>query len=90
MDAYMATWERSLSWSEKPVAFDFHDVKVTARSDMAFATAIGRCAGVDLNDKRQELEFRLKIGFRKIDGSVAGYARAPFTGGRVDGTDCLP
>jgi hypothetical protein len=30
LDAYMATWERFLSWSEKPVAFDFHDVKITA------------------------------------------------------------
>jgi ketosteroid isomerase-like protein len=27
LDAYMVTWERFLSWSEKPVAFDFHDVK---------------------------------------------------------------
>ncbi len=86
----MATWERFLSWSEKPVAFDFHDVRVTAGNDVAFATAIGRCAGFDLNDKRQELEFRLKIGFRKIDGSGAGYAQAPFTAGRVDGADCLP
>ena len=69
LDAYMATWERFLSWSEKPVAFDFHDVKVTAGNDVAFATAIGRCAGVDLNGKREELEFRLTMGFRKIDGS---------------------
>jgi ketosteroid isomerase-like protein len=27
LDAYMATWEKFLSWSEKPVAFDFHDVR---------------------------------------------------------------
>lgn len=69
LDAYMATWERFLSWSEKPVAFDFHDVKVTAGEYVAFATAIGRCAGVDTNGKREELEFRLTMGFRKIDGS---------------------
>jgi uncharacterized protein (TIGR02246 family) len=68
LDAYMATWEKFLSWSEKPVAFDFHDVKITAGKDVAFATAIGRCAGVDPNSKREELEFRLTICFRKIDG----------------------
>ena len=69
LDAYVATWERFLSWSEEPVAFDFHDVRVTAGNDVAFATAIGRCAGIDPNGKREELEFRLTMGFRKIDGS---------------------
>ena len=68
LDAYMATWESFLSWSEKPVAFDFHDVKITAGKDVAFATAIGRCAGVDPNGKREELEFRLTMCLRTIDG----------------------
>lgn len=44
LGAYMATWEKFLSWSKKPVAFGFHDVKVTVGNDVAFATAIGRCA----------------------------------------------
>src|SRR5580692_2971553 len=48
-----------LSRSEKPVAFDFHDVKITAGEDVAFATATGRCAGGDPNGEREELEFRL-------------------------------
>ena len=64
----MATWEKFLSWSETPVIFDFHDVKVTAGSDVAFATGIGRCAGIDPNGKREPLEFRLTIGLRKFDG----------------------
>lgn len=68
LDAYMATWERFLSWSEKPVAFDFHDLNITAGKDVAFATAIGRCAGIDANGKREELEFRLTTCLRKIDG----------------------
>jgi len=68
LDAYMATWDKFLSWSEKPVAFDFHDVTVTAGQDVAFATAIGKCGGVDPNGAREALEFRLTMGFRKIDG----------------------
>ena len=69
LDAYMATWEPFLSWSEKPVTFDFQDVKVTTGKDVAFATAIGRCAGRDSNGKREQLEFRLTMGFQKIGGS---------------------
>jgi ketosteroid isomerase-like protein len=68
LDAYMATWETFLSWSEKLVAYDFHDLEITLGKDVAFATAIGRCAGVDSNGKREELQFRLTMCFRKIDG----------------------
>jgi len=68
LDAYMATWETFLSWSEKPVVFDFHDVKITAGTDVAFVMAIGGCAGVGPNGKREELEFRLTMCLRKIDG----------------------
>jgi len=69
LEAYMATWEPFLSWSETPVTFDLRDVKVTAGKDVAFATAIGRCRGGDANGPREELEFRLTICFRKTDRS---------------------
>src|SRR5258707_1143882 len=61
-------WEMFFSCSKKPVAFDFHDVKITAGKDVAFATAIGQCEDVDSNGKREDLEFRLTMCFRKIDG----------------------
>ena len=63
LGAYMATWEPFLSWSDKPVAFDFHDVKITARKDAAFARATGRCAGVDPNGKREELGFSTALRY---------------------------
>jgi len=47
---------------------DFHDVEITAGKDVAFTTATGRCAGVDPNGKREELQFRLTMGLRKMDG----------------------
>jgi ketosteroid isomerase-like protein len=68
LDAYMATWEEFLSCSVKPVAFDFYDVNVTAGTDVAFATAIGRCVST-ANGKHEALEFCLTMGLRKIDGS---------------------
>jgi ketosteroid isomerase-like protein len=68
LDAYMTTWDKFFSCSERPVAFDFHDVNITAGEGVAFATAIGRCASIDAKGKREALEFRLTIGLRKIDG----------------------
>src|SRR6266516_7716660 len=46
LDAYMKTWETFLSSAEKPVAFDFDDVKVTCGLDVAFATATGKCVTI--------------------------------------------
>ena len=68
LDDYMATWETFFSSSEKPVAFAFHDVQVTCAQDVAFATAIGRCVNIDMNGKREPLEFRLTMGLRKMEG----------------------
>jgi uncharacterized protein (TIGR02246 family) len=68
LDAYMATWEEFLSCNQKPVAFDFYDVEITAGIDVAFATAVGRCTSVGANGQREALEFRLTMGLRKIDG----------------------
>jgi uncharacterized protein (TIGR02246 family) len=68
LDAYMATWEIFFSRAEKPVAFDLSDLQVTCGADVAFATAIGRCVDVDPSGKREPLQFRLTMGFRKIDG----------------------
>jgi ketosteroid isomerase-like protein len=53
LDAYMATWETFFSSAEKPVAFAFHDVRVTCGQDVAFATATGRCVNIDASGKRE-------------------------------------
>jgi ketosteroid isomerase-like protein len=39
---------------------------ITAGNDVAFVIALMRCAGVKANAEREELEFRLTIGLRKI------------------------
>ncbi|HEX4425013.1 MAG TPA: nuclear transport factor 2 family protein [Terriglobales bacterium] len=68
LDAYMKTWETFFSSVEKPIAFDFHDVKITAGKDVAFATATGQCVNTDSQGKREELKFRLTMGLQKIEG----------------------
>jgi ketosteroid isomerase-like protein len=47
LDAYMASWELFFSASEKPIAFDFRGIEITAGEDVAFATAIGNCVNID-------------------------------------------
>jgi uncharacterized protein (TIGR02246 family) len=68
LEAYMATWEMFFASVEKPVAFDFHDIEITAGADVAFATAVGSCVNIDTKGKREPLQFRLTMGLRKIDG----------------------
>ena len=67
IDQYMATWELFFSTVEKPVTFYLTDVDVTAGVDVAFATAIGHCVDIDKAGRREPLDFRLTMGFRKID-----------------------
>src|ERR1700722_16328728 len=68
LDAYMATWETFFSMVQKPIAFDFRDIEITAGTDVAFATAIGNCVNIDSKGRREPLQFRLTMGLRKLDG----------------------
>jgi len=68
LEAYAASWQQFFAWSVKPIAFEFSDLEVTAGSDVAFATAIGRCAGMERSGERIQLQFRLTVGLRKADG----------------------
>ncbi|HEY3741061.1 MAG TPA: nuclear transport factor 2 family protein [Bryobacteraceae bacterium] len=67
LDAYMSTWDGFFAMQAKPVQFDFRDVEVTAGTDVAFATAIGTCCDLS-SGAPVNLDFRLTMGFRKIDG----------------------
>lgn len=68
LDGYMATWQLFYDNIAKPVVFNFEDVQVTAGSDVAFATAKGRCVYINREGQREPLEFRLTMGLKKIDG----------------------
>ena len=68
IEAYRTTWDLFFSWSDDPVVFDIKDIDITAGTDVAFVAALMRCAGTEKNGERIELEFRLTIGLRKIEG----------------------
>lgn len=68
LDAYMATWELFFSRAERAPSFGLRDVKISAGNDVGFATATGRCVHFDAVGKQEQLQFRLTMAFRKMDG----------------------
>jgi len=67
IEAYKKTWDLFFSWARDPVVFDISEIDITAGDDVAFVTALMRCAGTETNGQAIELDFRLTIGLRKID-----------------------
>jgi uncharacterized protein (TIGR02246 family) len=65
--AYKRTWDLFFSWAHDPVVFNISEMNITAGNDVAFITAVMRCAGTEANGDEIELDFRLTIGLRKID-----------------------
>ncbi len=68
IDAYRTTWDLFFSWSHDPAVFDIREMTVTAGQEVAFVTALMRCAGTESGGEDIELDFRLTIGLCKIDG----------------------
>jgi ketosteroid isomerase-like protein len=67
INEYMSTWRTFFEWQARPVMFELRDVSVTAGTDVAFATAFGRCGDIS-SGKRVDLDFRLTVGLRKQNG----------------------
>jgi|SRR5215217_2795273 len=65
IDAYKKTWDLFFDWSRDDPAFDIQEINVTTGNDVAFVTALMRCAGKVANES--ELDFRLTVGLRKVD-----------------------
>ena len=64
--AYGASWPQFFEASPKPIRFDIMDLQITAGNDVAFAVALMRCAMIEGGNV--DLDFRLTVGLRKIDG----------------------
>lgn len=68
IEAYRKTWDLFFSWAREPVTYDIEELHVTAGRDVAFAVATMRCSGTEASGEITDLDFRLTIGLRKIDG----------------------
>jgi uncharacterized protein (TIGR02246 family) len=67
IEAYKKTWDLyfSGSYGDSGV-FDISEMNITAGSDVAFVTALMRCAEMEANGDKIHMDFRLTIGLRKI------------------------
>ena len=68
IESYRKTWDLFFGWMSQAVKFDFSDIRITAGADVAFVTAHGKCFGPDDSGRPADLDFRLTMGLRKIDG----------------------
>jgi uncharacterized protein (TIGR02246 family) len=68
IEAYKKTWDVFFAWFQDSGVFDIKELNITAGDDVGFGTALMRCAGTEANGDKVELDFRLTICFRKIDG----------------------
>jgi uncharacterized protein (TIGR02246 family) len=68
IEAYKKTWDLFFSWAQDSGVFDIKEMNITAGEDVAFAAALMRCAERKENGDKTELDFRLTIGLRKVDG----------------------
>jgi ketosteroid isomerase-like protein len=68
IEAYKKTWDLFFSWAHDPAVFDIKEMNITAGGDVAFVSAVMRCAGTEAGGEDAELDFRLTIGLRKVGG----------------------
>jgi len=68
IDAYRETWDLFYSAQPDPIAFDIQRLDIVAGADVAFVAALMRCAEKGENGERINLDFRLTIGLRQING----------------------
>ncbi|HEV2674788.1 MAG TPA: nuclear transport factor 2 family protein [Aliidongia sp.] len=66
IDAYRNTWDLFFSCAPDPAVFDIKEMSIVAGTDVGFVIAAMQCVGGA--PEREELNFRLTIGLRKIDG----------------------
>ena len=67
LDAYRMTWDLFFSWAQDPVVYTISEMDITAGDDVAFVTALMRCAGREANGQTIDLDFRLTIGLRRTE-----------------------
>lgn len=67
LEAYKKTWDLFFRWYKDSPSFEICEMNITAGKDVAFANALMRCAGIQRNGSRSDLDFRLTVGLSKID-----------------------
>ena len=67
IEAYRKTWDTFFAYT-KPGVFDIQELHVVADQQVAFCHATMKCADKSNSEEYVELDFRLTIGLKKING----------------------
>lgn len=68
IESYRKTWDLFFSWAADPPIFEIKQMEINASSDIAFIYALMHCSEREKGGETVELDFRLTVGLRKIDG----------------------
>jgi len=68
IEAYRKTWDVFFNWFQDSGVFNIEEMNITTGQDVAFVTALMRCAGTEPTGERTELPFRLTVDLKKING----------------------
>jgi len=68
LEAYKKTWDLFYSCEQGENSFQIADIHVIAGEEVAFCYTDMTCAYFDIDKRWIDLDFRLTIGFKKIDG----------------------
>ena len=68
IEAYRKTWDLFYSCEQDTDSFQIVELHITAGEEVAFCYASMKCNYLDSTGKWIALDFRLTIGFQKIDG----------------------
>ncbi len=68
LTAYTNSWPQLFEWFKGSGIFDLSEVRVTAGTDVAFATGLIRCKGTEKNGDVVTLSVRLTVGLKKLSG----------------------
>lgn len=68
IDAYRDTWSLFYAEQPRPIAFEIRRMDVVAGKDVAFVVALMRCAEHGPDGARKDLDFRLTVGLRRVEG----------------------
>ena|ERR1700753_666671 len=67
IEAYEKTWDIFYR-NTKPNIFDFHNLDIIADENVAFCIATMKCADKSGGGEYLDLDFRLTVGLKKING----------------------
>ena len=67
LDAYRKTWDTFFAYT-RPGVFDMQELHIVAGEEVAFCYATMKCADKSSTPDYVDLDFRLTVGLKKING----------------------